>query len=84
MKKDETYNYQFVLDRTYDYGGATDNGIIANPNGADGLLTATNAPSFANYPSIQAYVTGFTDITAGTTTTTGETIAAATTNRTGW
>ncbi len=25
MKKDETYNYQFVLDRTYDYGGATDN-----------------------------------------------------------
>jgi hypothetical protein len=54
------------------------------PNGAHGLLTATNAPSFSNYPSIQAYVTGFTDITAGTTTTTGSTIAAVTTNRTGW
>ena len=65
-------------------GGAADNTILANPNGTDNLLTATNAPSFASYPSIQAYVTGFTDITAGTTTSTGETIAAVTTNRTGW
>jgi hypothetical protein len=65
-------------------GNVADGNPKVNPNGADGLLTATNAPSYSNYPAIQAYVTGFTDITAGTTTTTGETITAVTTDRTGW
>jgi prefoldin subunit 5 len=67
-------------------------GTVAGPGNAAGngaadlLILGTNAPSFANYADIQQYVTGFTDITAGTTTTTttGSTVAAVTTNRTGW
>ena len=68
-------------------GNVANGNPSANPNGADNLLVlGTNAPTFANYPSVQQYVTGFTDITAGTTTTTttGSTIAAVSTNRTGW
>jgi hypothetical protein len=64
-------------------GGA---GNAAGNGAADMLILGTNAPTFANYPSVQEYVTAFGDISAGTTTstTTGSTVAAVTTNRTGW
>ena len=66
-------------------GNVADGNPSANPNGADNLLVlGTNAPTFANYDSVEQYVTAYTDITAGTTTTTGSTVAAVSTNRTGW
>ncbi len=66
-------------------GNVADGNPSANPNGADNLLVlGTNAPTFANYGSVEQYVTAYTDITAGTTTTTGSTVAAVATNRTGW
>ena len=42
------------------------------------------ALTFWPFHSIKDYVTAYSDITAGTTTTTGSTVAAVTTNRTGW
>ena len=66
-------------------GNVADGNPSANPNGADNLLVlGTNAPSYANYASVEQYVTAYGDITAGTTTTTGSTVAAVSTNRTGW
>ena len=77
------------------YGAAVSNTAITTgtgdgltkPNGADNLLVeGTNAPTWAAgvNDSIKDYVTAYSDITAGTTTTTGSTVAAVTTNRTGW
>jgi len=59
----------------------------SSPDGSrDKLILGTNAPTFANYASVENYVTAFASITAGTTTTTttGSTVAAVSTNRTGW
>jgi len=47
------------------------------------LVAGTNAPTYANDPAIQAYITAFTEITSGTTTTTAA-VAAVDTDRTGW
>ena len=55
------------------------------PNGVDNLLVlGTNAPAWATGSTIGNYVTAFADISAGTTTTTGSTVSAVATNRTGW
>ena len=55
------------------------------PNGYDNLLVGgVNAPTYANYPAIQQYVTAFSEITSGTTTTTTAAVTAVDTDRTGW
>jgi len=57
----------------------------ALPNGFDNLLVGgVNAPTYANDPSIQSYVTAFSEITSGTTTTTTAAVTAVNTDRTGW
>ena len=59
---------------------------LTKPNEYNLLVEGTNAPTWAAgvNDSIKDYVTAYSDITAGTTTTTGSTVAAVTTNRTGW
>ena len=59
----------------------------AAPNGENGLLV--DGVSIASYnattdPSVADYVTSFTEISAGTTTTTTAAVTAVTLNRTGW
>ena len=55
------------------------------PNGvANRLVLGNNAPTFAQDPGIGQYVTAYSDITAGTTTTTTAAVTGVLTNRTGW
>jgi hypothetical protein len=76
------------------YGAAVSNtAIITNatsgvtPNGMDSLLaegrTIATWSATAN-GSVADYMTGYTDIVAGTTTTSTAAVTAVTTNRTGW
>ena len=59
-------------------------GTLANDGWHNLLVAGTNAPTYANDPSIQAYITAFTEITSGTTTTTTAAVTAVNTDRTGW
>ena len=60
------------------------NGAITTDGVNSALVEGTNAPTYANENSMQAYVTAFTAITAGTTTTTTAAVTAVDTDRTGW
>ena len=77
------------------YGAAVSNTAIVatatveggnNPNGADNLLVeGTNIGTWAaGYTAPGDYVTAYTDIAAGTTTTTTAGVTAILTDRTGW
>ena len=61
--------------------GAAEHG---NADATNDLLDSGNAPSYANDNNMGAYLTAYSDITAGTTTTTTAAVTAVTLNRTGW
>jgi hypothetical protein len=62
---------------------ATADGV--NPDGKDNLLIGgTNAPTFASDAGLGQYVTAYSAITVGTTTTDTAAVTAVSTDRTGW
>jgi hypothetical protein len=78
------------------YGAAVSNTAVltgnatyaGNQTAASGdkfnLVLGTNAPAYADENGIASYVTAFTDISSGTTTTTTDAVTAVDTDRTGW
>ena len=67
-------------------GTTENNGGAVAPNGADNqLVSGTNVAAWtATYTGPGDLVTDYSDIAAGTTTTTSAAVTEVTTNRTGW
>ena len=71
-----------ILSTYVDSGDSGDvGGVIDNP--AD-LLSTTNGPTYANDNNIAPYVTAYTEISSGTTTTVTAAVDAVLNTKTGW